>query len=76
MPCNLCIPFLDRQEGGEDIDHSTFSGPIRTEKREDFSLFDCETDIIDCLYLAKKILEVIYLYDVVFQNKYPISPLP
>jgi hypothetical protein len=76
VPCNLCTPFLDGKESGKDIDYSTFSSPVWSEKREDFPLLDYKTDVIDCLYLAEKILQVVYLYDVVFQNRYPISPLP
>ncbi|AKB64658.1 hypothetical protein MSMAS_1462 [Methanosarcina mazei S-6] len=75
MPCNLCTPFLNRQEGGKDIDYSTFPGSIWPEKGEDFSSPDSKADIIDCFYLAEKILQVVYFYDIVFQSRYPISPL-
>jgi hypothetical protein len=59
---------LHRQEGSKDIDHRTFPCAVWPKKRENLPFADCKTDVIDCLYLAEKILKVIYIYDIVYQN--------
>ncbi|PAV13290.1 hypothetical protein ASJ81_18280 [Methanosarcina spelaei] len=72
MACNNYSSFLHRQESSKNIDYSTLPSSIGSEKRENFSISYLKTDIIDCFYFVEKILKVIYFYNIVFQNQYPI----